>query len=482
MANRLQFKRGAGAPGAILRAGEPAFDTTNNLLYVGLSSGTNGADGNNGQVIGGLSYVERVDDILLGDGNIDVSGQATINDLSVSGIATFNNVELNGSLTGLTDLNVTNLTATGAVTGDSGDFQTLTVDLTSSLVGDVTLGSGLRFGTGTRITGFSTDGALGGPGGASDELVPTQKAVREAIDSVVLGQVGSITLDIGGDTGSGSVGLGSTSSDVLTVRGTPNEIETSATGTTITVGLPDDVTITNNLNVGGGVDITGGIQVGGGVTFNGDITVAPGNSLTVEDLTVTGETDLQGTVAIGQTLTVNGPSNLNGSVVIDGDLTVTGAATSINFEVRDVAIEDRVLELGTEAGGAPTANTGWDLGVAMHYRTAADGAKKAALIWQDNLGFNLAADITENTDSGNDDPQIVTNALANVGVKQLFIGNVNNAANVVINDEKDASLTEVYIGGAIDSAANKFVSIDSSLTSSQIKIENSTFDGGTYGS
>lgn len=57
-------------------------------------------------------------------------------------------------------------------------------------------------------------------------------------------------------------------SDTLTINGTANEIETEVSATdTITIGLPDDVTITNNLTVGGNVDVTGNITLGGNITM-----------------------------------------------------------------------------------------------------------------------------------------------------------------------------------------------------------------------
>ena len=61
-------------------------------------------------------------------------------------------------------------------------------------------------------------------------------------------------LDISGSTGGGTVDL---QDQVLTVAGTANEIETSAAGQTVTIGLPDDVTIGNNLTVGGNLNVQG---------------------------------------------------------------------------------------------------------------------------------------------------------------------------------------------------------------------------------
>lgn len=57
------------------------------------------------------------------------------------------------------------------------------------------------------------------------------------------------TLDISGSNGSGiSINL---KTQDLTITGTANEIETAVAGTTVTIGLPDNVTISGNLTVQG---------------------------------------------------------------------------------------------------------------------------------------------------------------------------------------------------------------------------------------
>jgi hypothetical protein len=77
---------------------------------------------------------------------------------------------------------------------------------------------------------------------------------------------GSFTGDGSGLTGLVTVLSGSTDSgdfevdlltETLTIQGTTNEIETSATGTTITIGLPDDVVIGNNLLVSNNLTVIG---------------------------------------------------------------------------------------------------------------------------------------------------------------------------------------------------------------------------------
>lgn len=61
-------------------------------------------------------------------------------------------------------------------------------------------------------------------------------------------------LEFSGSTGGGVVDL---LTQVLTITGTANEIETSASGQTLTIGLPNDVTISNDLTVLGDLTVAG---------------------------------------------------------------------------------------------------------------------------------------------------------------------------------------------------------------------------------
>jgi len=63
------------------------------------------------------------------------------------------------------------------------------------------------------------------------------------------------TLDISGSNGTGiSIDL---KTQDLTIGGTANEIETSAAGTTLTIGLPDDVIISQDLTVNRNLTVLG---------------------------------------------------------------------------------------------------------------------------------------------------------------------------------------------------------------------------------
>jgi len=65
---------------------------------------------------------------------------------------------------------------------------------------------------------------------------------------------GSLNLSIAGDSGTDTVTVGS---DTFTFAGTANEIETAVTDNTVTIGLPNDVTIGNNLTVVGNLEVQG---------------------------------------------------------------------------------------------------------------------------------------------------------------------------------------------------------------------------------
>ena len=120
----------------------------------------------------------------------------------------------------------------------------------------------------------------------------------------------SLTVDA--DSGTEDVAL---LTDDLQIVGTTNEIETSVsksgTDVTVTVGLPNDVTIGNDLTV------TADLQVNGNVTL--------GN-------------------ATSDTITIN------------GDLIVSGTQTTKASET--VLIEDNIIVLNSNEAGTPSANSG----------------------------------------------------------------------------------------------------------------------------
>ena len=97
----------------------------------------------------------------------------------------------------------------------------------------------------------SITGASGTIASATD-VIEAVVQINNALDAA--------DLDGAGDSGTFAVDLDTQS---LTIAGTTNEIETSASGQTLTIGLPNAVTISGTLTAGN-------LQTGGNIT-NGSV-------------------------------------------------------------------------------------------------------------------------------------------------------------------------------------------------------------------
>ena len=227
-----------------------------------------------------------------------VSGSAITPSSITTGIITGSNLYLSGNAT--IDGNITlggNITV-----GDSNtDFVTFGADISSSIIPDSANNFDLGASGKEWRTIYAQQGVFTSVSGSFSGSFVGNGA----------GLTGLVTeLDITSDSGSGSVDL---LTQALSIVGTTNEIETSISGQTLTIGLPNNVTIGGDLTVGGN-----------------DIKSSTGATV----LTLSGSN-----------------ASFANNLVIGGNLTVSGTSTIVNSTV--VEIGDNIISLnGTGATNA----------------------------------------------------------------------------------------------------------------------------------
>lgn len=177
-----------------------------------------------------------------------------------------------------------------------------------------------------------------------DNAFPTSAAVIDYVAAQVTAQ----DLDLAGDSGTGAVGLDSQS---LLIAGTANEIETSASGQTITIGLPNDVTITGNLTVNGTQTILNTETL----TVDDDIIVINDNAAAI---TAQGGFELKTNSTTKSALLWNAASGTQ----------LTGWVASPSATDNSLTNYVSVMEFGATAATLPTGDAG-GIG-AFHFNTS----------------------------------------------------------------------------------------------------------------
>jgi len=208
----------------------------------------------------------------------------------------------------------------------------------TNVVEAVTSMSSLKLGT--AATSVQVTAVLDEDDLVSDSAtaLATQQSIKAYVDSQVTAQ----DLDFGGDSGTGSVDL---DSQTFTIAGTSNEIETSASGQTLTVGLPAAVTVTTsvttptvqatNIKANDGTaaatiaDSTGVVTVASAVLTTADI-----NGGTADNVVIGGTT-----AAAGSFTTVGATGNITsqGQVITDtiNEQTATSGVTVDGVLLKD---------------------------------------------------------------------------------------------------------------------------------------------------
>jgi hypothetical protein len=282
---------------------------------------------------------------------------------------------------------------------------TVTVGLPDNVIvgGGLTVTGELTIGTGVGVTQFSSSVSTG----TSTSSVPTSSAIIDYVDA----EIGSIDLEIGLAADSGTASTFNTS-QTLTISGTANEIETSVSGQTVTVGLPDSVTITTALTTP---------------------TVNATNLKANDGTTAITITDVTGAVGISSDLTIG------------GNLFVNGSTTQVNSTA--LTVEDRTIDLGIVNGDAPAGATTWDLGILFNYFT--DAAKKSAVIWEhEDARFKFASVLAGDTDGTDvNTPQLSVTTFAPIEIGQLWVNDCAGASQVISCTGTERFLENITVDG-----------------------------------
>ena len=159
----------------------------------------------------------------------------------------------------------------------------------------------------------------------------TQLATQQSIKAYVDSQVTAQDLDFAGDSGTGAVDL---DSQTFTIAGTTNEIETSASGQTLTVGLPSAVAITTSLNIASSTTVDGVLDEDNMATNSATKLATQQSIKAYVDAQVATSDTLAEVLANGNTSGGTGLTMSSGD-----DLTLTGASYNAVWDSSDSALE-----------------------------------------------------------------------------------------------------------------------------------------------
>src|SRR5210317_482191 len=301
----LQFRRGTTAQNNSHTgsAGEISIDTTLDTIRVHDGSTAGGFEITSNAATQTLTNKTLTSAVL----NTGVSGTAVLDeDNMASNSAT--QLATQQSIKAYVDTEIGNLSSTLTISDDSSTSDTVTVGTDT-----------LNFAGGTGISSTVTDNTVTF---AIDSTVVTESSTdtltNKTIDAAnnTLSNIGNSSLTNSSITVTdGSTSTATSLGGTITFSGTANEIEVGESSGTITVGLPDNVTI------GGNATVTGNLTVNGTTTTVNSTTIEITNSFTFEGSTADDYETVLGVIDPTADRTINLPN-------VSGTLPVLAAAST----------------------------------------------------------------------------------------------------------------------------------------------------------
>ena len=378
----------------------------------------------------------------------------------------------------------------------------------TNVVEAVTSMSSLKLGT--AATSVQVTAVLDEDDLVSDSA--TALATQQSIKAYVDAQVTAQDLDFGGDSGTGSVDL---DSQTFTIAGTANEIETSASGQTLTVGLPAAITVTTsvttplvqatNVNANDGSSAIAIADSTGQTTINDAVlTTADINAGTIDNTTIGGTTaaagsfttvDASGNItSSGQVITntineqtatsgvtVDGVLLKDGGATFTSNIDVTGEVQATSLDINGIARIDSTADTPLVVDGSATGPVYFQL---VNNATAANNNGgvieiRALSSTQERQVALIDAYFSDITDASRDSVlefQTVTNGtssnVAIFGPENIIFNEAGIARDFRVESDGnthmlfvDASENAVAIGSASTSTASRLRASTSAVSS-----------------
>ena len=236
MANTIQFKRNSsGAPSSGLSAGEPLYNTADSRFWI--ASGSSTANWVGAPILD--------EDNMASDSALKLATQQSIKAYVDAQVATHD------ALSELVDTNISNPQSGQVAVYDgtnSWDNVSISGDATMNAAGAVTIANNAI--TNAKMADDAVDSAE-----IADGAIDTAHIANSQVTNAKLA---NSTTTFAGDSGSNqAMALGAT----FTIEGTSNEIETTMGTNKVTVGLPNNVTVSGNLTVNGTMTTANAQQV-----------------------------------------------------------------------------------------------------------------------------------------------------------------------------------------------------------------------------